>query len=250
MSGQLADLAVNELYGPVFQGEGPLTGRPFVFLRLAGCNLDCSWCDTPYSWDWSRYDPLVERTRMTPMQLRQDIMDRWQGAPHAGLCITGGEPLLQQSRLAVLLVSLEGGRHVSVETNGTRVPIPDLYRQVDSWVVSPKLPHSGVEWDKAIRNDVLEQFGTLSRRGRDVAFKVVVEADPYWGTTDTQLDAVAAIQSLAGVGHDRMWVMPQAVHSEDLLDSGVRVLEGQVLRRGWNFTMRNQVLLHDGRRGV
>ena len=45
-------LTVSEIFGPTFQGEGPFTGRAAVFLRLGRCNLDCKWCDTPYTWDW------------------------------------------------------------------------------------------------------------------------------------------------------------------------------------------------------
>ena len=57
-------LNVNEIFGPTIQGEGPHTGRLVGFLRLAGCNLACSWCDTPYSWDWTKYDKAEESKRI------------------------------------------------------------------------------------------------------------------------------------------------------------------------------------------
>ncbi len=60
-------LLVAEVFGPTFQGEGFSLGCRAAFVRLGRCNLDCgqgagaTWaCDTPYTWDWARYDPAVE----------------------------------------------------------------------------------------------------------------------------------------------------------------------------------------------
>lgn len=57
------ELVVSEVFGPTFQGEGPSLGRRAGFVRLGRCNLDCSWCDTPNTWDWSRFDPAIELRR-------------------------------------------------------------------------------------------------------------------------------------------------------------------------------------------
>ena len=56
-------LVVAEVFGPTFQGEGPSTGQRAGFVRLGRCNLDCSWCDTPYTWDWERFDPAAATRR-------------------------------------------------------------------------------------------------------------------------------------------------------------------------------------------
>jgi organic radical activating enzyme len=85
-------LWVAELFGPTWQGEGPSAGQRAVFVRLSGCNLDCRWCDTPYTWDWSRYDPAEQSRVMTCDAIRD-----WALAQDVDLVVvTGGEPLIQQ----------------------------------------------------------------------------------------------------------------------------------------------------------
>ena len=56
----MTTLPLSEVFGPTFQGEGPHAGRRCAFVRLGGCNLSCEWCDTPYTWDATRYDLALE----------------------------------------------------------------------------------------------------------------------------------------------------------------------------------------------
>lgn len=90
------------------QGEGKNQGRPCLFIRLAGCNLHCRWCDTPSSQSGGiemSSDIVIEQVLRT-------------NPPY--VCITGGEPLLQAVDLKNLLVSLHtGGIAIDIETNGT-----------------------------------------------------------------------------------------------------------------------------------
>jgi 7-carboxy-7-deazaguanine synthase len=90
------------------QGEGKNQGRPCLFIRLAGCNLQCRWCDTPGSRAGGKeisIDSLLEQV--------------WRLNPDY-VCITGGEPLLQPDELQTLLVALHRrGIVIDIETNGT-----------------------------------------------------------------------------------------------------------------------------------
>ena len=127
-------LTVNEIFYSI-QGESTRAGRPCVFVRLTGCDLRCSWCDTPYAFhegirrtldevvaDVERYDcPLVE--------------------------ITGGEPLLQEDVYPLMERLLACGRTVLLETGGHR-PITRVPRAVVK-IVDVKCPASG----EAHRND-------------------------------------------------------------------------------------------------
>ncbi len=106
-----ASLRVQEVF-PTLQGEGPLAGTPAVFLRLAGCNLRCHFCDTDFE---SQYDNLL------PMD---EVVGRiLQAAEQTGirlLVITGGEPLLQDFVPALKqLFHLDPTWRVQIETAGT-----------------------------------------------------------------------------------------------------------------------------------
>src|SRR5207249_1028716 len=118
---------------------------------LGRCNLACTWCDTPYTWDWGRYDPAVELKRRTVTEIvtELDHMDIEM------VVITGGEPLLQQRYLPPLLdVVRQRGWRVEVETAGTLTPT-DALVAVDQFNVSPKLANSGNDVDRRYHPDVL-----------------------------------------------------------------------------------------------
>jgi 7-carboxy-7-deazaguanine synthase len=90
------------------QGEGINQGKPCLFIRLAGCNLHCSWCDTPVSQSGG--------SEMTIDTISEHI---WRTNPPY-VCVTGGEPLLQIDELERLLSSLhKRGTAIDIETNGT-----------------------------------------------------------------------------------------------------------------------------------
>lgn len=100
-------LYVNSIF-PTIQGEGPLTGTPSVFVRLAGCNLQCPLCDTEYT----------DRTTMTAQEVVQVVKSHRE----SGLVvITGGEPFRQNLR-RLFYHLIEAGYYVQVETNGTLAP--------------------------------------------------------------------------------------------------------------------------------
>ena len=165
------NLVVSEIFGPTFQGEGPSAGQRAAFLRLAGCNLACSWCDTPYTWDGRRFDLARESRRM----VADEVLRRIRAGRAPLLVVTGGEPLLQQDALLpVLLECHRDGQAIEVETNGTVMPEPALVRLVSRFNVSPKLGNSAVPGEKRIRPDVLAGFRSTGK----AIFKFVVEAPP------------------------------------------------------------------------
>ena len=119
-------------YFVTLQGEGPYSGLPAVFVRLAKCNLACSFCDTYFdSGDWMSFDDLDTR-------LNDEVWDRSLDPSDYVLVITGGEPMLQQALSPWLASQFKNGkkwRNVQIESNGT------AFQEIDdrvTVVVSPK----------------------------------------------------------------------------------------------------------------
>src|SRR5512143_248683 len=115
-----------EIFASV-QGEGLRQGEPTIFVRLAGCNLRCGFCDTKRAWRDGRERPVREIVAEV-LKLKKDYPTTW-------VCLTGGEPLAQNVRPLVLRLHGAGFR-VQIETNGTFPPAP----LADWHSVSPKPP--------------------------------------------------------------------------------------------------------------
>src|SRR5579872_3469003 len=124
-------MQITEIYKSL-QGESTHAGLPCVFIRLTGCNLRCSWCDSEYTFQGGR--------KMSQHEILDEL---YRLSPNRGLVeITGGEPLLQERELLPLLHQLlEDGYQVLLETSGQRsldrVP-PQIIKIVDV-----KCPDSG-----------------------------------------------------------------------------------------------------------
>lgn len=99
-------LALTEIFHSI-QGESSHAGRPCTFVRLAGCNLRCAWCDTPYSWESGETMSLDE------------VLGAVAGHGCNLVEITGGEPLAQERTPELVRRLLDMGYEVLVETNGT-----------------------------------------------------------------------------------------------------------------------------------
>jgi len=123
-------MLITEIYKSL-QGESTYAGLPCVFVRLTGCNLRCSWCDSEYT--------FYGGTRMTPEQVWDEVR---RLSPGGGLVeITGGEPLLQEKELLPLMQQLiDGGYRLLLETSGER-PLQRVPAEVIK-IVDVKCPDS------------------------------------------------------------------------------------------------------------
>lgn len=113
------------------QGESYLAGRPCTFVRTAGCNLSCTWCDTGYAAD------INDGVEMTIGEVMQKV--RELGADLVE--ITGGEPLLQEESIELMRLLCDSGARVMLETNGTLDITPVDPRVII--VMDIKAPSSG-----------------------------------------------------------------------------------------------------------
>lgn len=121
-------MQVSEIFYTL-QGEGTNIGNPSIFLRLSGCHLRCSWCDSKFTWK------LNSGKKMTTKEIIKEI----KKFPTKNLVITGGEPLLQQSAIIELLSELKE-YFVEMETSGSLKSHLDKY--INQYNCSPKLSNS------------------------------------------------------------------------------------------------------------
>lgn len=101
-------LRVVEIFRSV-EGEGKWVGLPAVFIRLEGCNLRCSWCDTSYSYDGNSY---------TELDVSQ-IIEKVKQYKIKRVCITGGEPFFSQNLYQLVVSLIDKNYDVFIQTNGT-----------------------------------------------------------------------------------------------------------------------------------
>lgn len=222
-------VVVSEVFGPTLQGEGPSLGMRAAFVRLGGCNLHCSWCDTPYTWDAMRYDLRTELERRPVDSIVEAIAAM---EPYV-IVVTGGEPLLWQTSngWAPLIRGLAAIADVEIETNGTKVP--DGSMPVRRFNVSPKLAHGGDSFRDRIVPAALRAFGELARNGR-ATLKVVVR-------TPNDVVQAAQLARWAGFPLRCSYVMPEGTDVPTLAERH-RALADVAIQEGLNMTTRLHVL--------
>ncbi len=135
-------IRISEIFGPTIQGEGPLVGRPTVFVRTGGCDYRCTWCDTLYAVLPEYRD---EWTPMRPAAIMARVNELAGGKPVL-VSLSGGNPALQP--LAPLItLGRESGHSFALETQGS-ISQP-WFAELDWLILSPKPPSAGVtvDWD-------------------------------------------------------------------------------------------------------
>jgi len=227
-------LEVNEIFGPTIQGEGPSVGRRCAFLRLSGCNLTCSWCDTPYTWDWKGLNGQVwDKNKETHAMTTYEVIDKLTGFDVDLIIISGGEPMMQQNGLAFLVNRLMvGGKEIEIETNGTISP----KIQPTRFNVSPKLANSGNREGKRRKINVLSQYVGAS------IFKFVCQQG-------SDLDEVEQVIAEAGIPRKDVWIMPEGRDAETLMSNAEKITD-KAIDLGFNITPRLHVMTWGARRAV
>ncbi len=152
-------LRITEIFASV-QGESTRVGLPTVFVRLTGCPLRCSWCDTAYAFQGGHARELGA------------VMDEVASHGLHHVCVTGGEPLAQKGCLALLGALCDAGYSVSLETSGA-LDISAVDPRV-ARIVDLKAPGSGEEARNRLQNLAL-----LGPRD-ELKFVLADEADYEW----------------------------------------------------------------------
>jgi 7-carboxy-7-deazaguanine synthase len=221
------------------QGEGELTGVPSVFVRTSGCNLRCSWCDTPYaSWNPEGGPHTIAQTMAA--------IESHPVARH--VVLTGGEPMIAKDVATLARTITESGRHLTIETAATVAPAGIA---CDLASLSPKLlnsapdpiehtawrrKHEATRWQPEVVREWVDHYA--------YQFKFVV-ARPE--------DIEELEHMLAALGREiprhKVLLMPEATSLEKMRARAAWL--GETCKaRGYRYAHRLHLELYGNRRGT
>ncbi|WP_246001117.1 7-carboxy-7-deazaguanine synthase QueE [Oceanobacillus piezotolerans] len=131
-------IPVLEIFGPTIQGEGMVIGQKTMFVRTAGCDYSCSWCDSKFTWDGSEKESIQ---MMEPQKIVDALFEKG-GGRFQHVTISGGNPGLLVQLNALVDLLHENQVKVALETQGSRWQ--QWFTKIDDLTISPKPPSSGM----------------------------------------------------------------------------------------------------------
>lgn len=228
-------MKISEIFFSI-QGEGKLAGVPSAFVRTSGCNLRCSWCDSPYT----SWNPEGE------MMSVDEVVRRVTSYDTRHVVVTGGEPLIAPEIEHLCRQLKTADHHVTIETAAT------VWKDItcDLASISPKLSNStppaskSAKWNRIhnesrINVEVIRRFMSVG----DYQLKFVVE------TQDDLPEIDELLAQLGDYDTHNVLLMPQGVTREELTARAATVSE-ICLRRGFRYCPRLQIELYGHKRGT
>lgn len=156
-------IPIAEIFGPTIQGEGPHVGMQTLFVRVAGCDFKCAWCDSKFAW---KIDGSIKR--YGTKELADILVQECNNSKCSNVVLTGGNPCLYDFK-EVIDILHNNNITVDIETQGSKMP--DWLLDVDLLVISPKAPSSK---QPDVYKTVNEYMKLLSSIRQKVAIKIPV----------------------------------------------------------------------------
>lgn len=209
-----------------FQGEGRNAGRNAVFVRFWGCNLACTWCDTPYSWQADKIDHQV---KLPTDFIAELITTKFNTA--SVVIFTGGEPSLYEKQIRAIQDAIEEkGMYPlwEIETNGSK----ELTGNYDQINISPKLPSSG---NKPYEIKAADEHTSFD-------FKFVI------GSAEDIVEMEKIIEKHDARPH-HVYLMPLGTTVEQQLESS-KLIVPYALAKGYNLSIRQHIFLFGDTKGT
>lgn len=156
-------IPVAEIFGPTIQGEGPHVGMQTLFVRVAGCDFKCAWCDSKFAW---KIDGSIKR--YGTKELADILVQECNNSKCSNVVLTGGNPCLYNFKQVIDILH-DNNITVDIETQGSKMP--DWLLDVDLLVISPKAPSSK---QPDVYKTVNEYMKLLSNIKQKIAIKIPV----------------------------------------------------------------------------
>lgn len=215
-------IAISEIFHSL-QGEGKNTGKPSIFIRFAGCNLSCTWCDSKYTWhkDFLEYEHMDFESICKTVN---DLSKEHNTCQH--IIFTGGEPLMFQAIIEKIM-KFFAGFTFEVETNGS---------------FATELSFDQINVSYKLKNAQTRDYDLKIPPQNNVNYKFVV---------DTQ-DEIKEVQNIASKYHipnQQIYLMPQGTDTETLMQK-TQWLSELCKKHNMNLSTRLHVLLWGDKKGV
>ncbi|QCR32321.1 7-carboxy-7-deazaguanine synthase QueE [Lysinibacillus sp. SGAir0095] len=166
----MSKIPVIEIFGPTIQGEGMVVGQKTMFVRTAGCDYSCAWCDSAFTWDGSGKHLIAQ---MTAEEIWAQLK-KLGGNGFSFVTISGGNPVLLRNLEALITILKNNDIKIGVETQGSKWQ--EWLYDIDELTISPKPPSSGMVTDYSM---LTEMIGKLKSRNSNqhISLKIVIFND-------------------------------------------------------------------------
>ena len=166
----MSKIPVIEVFGPTIQGEGMVVGQKTMFVRTAGCDYSCSWCDSAFTWDGSGKHLI---TQLTAEEIWAQLKNLG-GNGFSFVTISGGNPALLRNLDTLIKILKNNDIKIGVETQGSKWQ--EWLYDIDELTISPKPPSSEMVTDYSM---LTEMIGKLKSRNSNqhISLKIVIFND-------------------------------------------------------------------------
>ncbi|EOV9525355.1 7-carboxy-7-deazaguanine synthase QueE [Bacillus cytotoxicus] len=224
----MSKIPVLEIFGPTIQGEGMVVGQKTMFIRTAGCDYSCAWCDSAFTWDGSAKNQIRQ---MTPEEIWKELIEIG-GENFSHVTISGGNPVLLKHMKELLERLKENNIRTAIETQGSKWQ--EWLLDIDEITISPKPPSSKMKTNFTMLDLVVERLVD-----KNMSLKVVIFDDDDFEYAKNVHERYPHVPFFLQVGNDDTktaedavlipkllqkyeWLIEKAVHSKEMND--VKVL--------------------------
>lgn len=164
----MSKIPVMEIFGPTIQGEGMVIGQKTMFVRTAGCDYSCAWCDSSFTWDGSGKDLIRQ---MEAEEIWNELKAHG-GESFSFVTISGGNPALLKNLNELITILKDNNIKICLETQGSKWQ--DWFYEIDELTLSPKPPSSKMVTDFDVLDSIVSK---LQDKSQNFSLKVVVFDD-------------------------------------------------------------------------